>query len=82
MPGKRALSGGGRAYVGFWFHCSPNPLVSTALLSGRSFTLSDPRTLLDALDAFLVRPAERKAVLGDGTGSEAFRRVCGSPRPD
>ena len=25
MLGKRALSGGGRAYVGFWFHCSPNP---------------------------------------------------------
>ena len=57
-------------------------LVSTALLSGRSFTLSDPRTLLDALDAFLVRPAERKAVLGDGRGSEAFRRVYGPPRTD
>ncbi|EPG7476354.1 recombinase family protein, partial [Pseudomonas aeruginosa] len=26
MPGKRALSGGGKAYVGFWFHCSPNPI--------------------------------------------------------
>ena len=28
MPGKRALSGGGRAYVGFWFHCSPNPSLT------------------------------------------------------
>lgn len=27
MPGKRALSGGGRAYVGFWFHCSPHPRI-------------------------------------------------------
>ena len=25
MPGKRALNGASRAYVGFWFHCSPNP---------------------------------------------------------
>ena len=25
MPGKKAPSAGGRAYVGFWFHCSPNP---------------------------------------------------------
>lgn len=57
-------------------------LVGTAMLSGRSSTLSDPRTLLDALDAFLVRPAERKAVLGDGRGSEAFRRVYGPPRTD
>ena len=55
-------------------------LVGTALLSGRSVVLSDQRTLLDALNAFLVRPAEREAVLGsDGNGSEAFRRVCGLP---
>ncbi|PRW72327.1 hypothetical protein C7A11_29730 [Pseudomonas simiae] len=24
-PGKKARNGAGRAYVGFWFHCSPNP---------------------------------------------------------
>ena len=28
MPRKKALSGGGKAYVGFWFHCSPNPGIS------------------------------------------------------
>ena len=33
MPGKRALSGGGKAYVGFWFHCSPNPFYNSAILS-------------------------------------------------
>ena len=41
-------------------------LVGTALCSGRSVVLSDQRTLLDALDAFLVRPAEHKAVLRTG----------------
>ena len=41
--------------------------------------LSDPQALLDDLSEFLIRPAEREAVLGtDGTGSEAFRRVFGS----
>lgn len=25
MPGKKAQNGGGKAYVGFRFHCSPNP---------------------------------------------------------
>ena len=58
-------------------------LVGTALISGRSVVLSDPRALIDALDAFLVRPAEREAILGvDGTGSQAFRRVFGNPRAD
>ena len=53
-------------------------LVGTALISGRSVVLSDQRALIDALDAFLVRPAEREAVLGaNGTGSEAFHRVFG-----
>lgn len=44
MPGKRALSGGGRAYVGFWFHCSPNPNFHTLKCEAddenRSLTLS------------------------------------------
>lgn len=53
-------------------------LVGTELASGRSVVLSDQRALLDALDSFLVRPAEREAILGgDGTGSDAFRRVFG-----
>ncbi len=29
MPGKRALNGASRAYVGFWFHCSPNPKLGS-----------------------------------------------------
>ncbi|RTR41462.1 hypothetical protein DY932_23490 [Pseudomonas paraeruginosa] len=43
MPGKRALSGGGRAYVGFWFHCSPNPLKRLRSLRGHQLAaqLSD-----------------------------------------
>ena len=45
------------------------------LAAGRRPSLDDHRTLLAALDAWLVRPAERLAVLGDGHGSEAFRRV-------
>lgn len=56
-------------------------LVGAALSSGRSVVLSDPQALLDDLSEFLIRPAEREAVLGtDGTGSEAFRRVFG-PTP-
>ena len=26
MPGKKTPKSVGRAYVGFWFHCSPNPI--------------------------------------------------------
>lgn len=48
------------------------------LAAGRRPSLDDHRTLLAALDAWLVRPAERLAVLGwDRQGSEAFRRVLG-----
>lgn len=55
-------------------------LVGAALISGRSVLLNDQRALIDALEAFLVRPTEREAILGaDGTGSEAFHRVFGSP---
>ncbi|WP_421527593.1 hypothetical protein [Pseudomonas brenneri] len=34
MPGKRALNGASRAYVGFWFHCSPNPSTGYELEIG------------------------------------------------
>ena len=54
-------------------------LMGQWLASGRPVVLHDQRALLDALDAFLTRPGEREAVLGDGTGSEAFRRVYGEP---
>lgn len=49
--------------------------VAGELAAGRSVALGDAGALLAALDAWLVRPAERLAVLGDGHGSEAFRRV-------
>ncbi len=50
--------------------------VSGELAAGRRVVLSDAAALLAALDAWLVRPAERLAVLGsDGTGSPALRRV-------
>lgn len=53
-------------------------LVGNLMASGRPVVLHDRRTLLDAMDAFLSRPAERLAVLGpDGNGSEAFNRVHG-----
>ncbi|RAL82662.1 amino acid ABC transporter permease [Pseudomonas aeruginosa] len=32
-PGKKTPKSVGRAYVGFWFHCSPNPTLGLALLS-------------------------------------------------
>ena len=41
MPGKKAPSAGGRAYVGFWFHCSPNPMfkLQTANIELERFEL-------------------------------------------
>ncbi len=48
------------------------------LAAGRRPSLDDATTLLAALDGWLLRPAERLAVLGpDGSGSDAFRRVLG-----
>lgn len=53
--------------------------VGASLSVGRSVILSDQRGLLNALSTFLVRPAEREAVLGEyGNGSEAFHRVFGA----
>lgn len=53
-------------------------LVGHWLSTGRPVFLHDQRSLLDALNVFLVRPAERDAVLGeDGSGSDAFHRVFG-----
>ncbi len=52
--------------------------VAAELAAGRAVALDDHSALLAALEAWLVRPAERLAVLGsDGTGSPAFRRVLG-----
>lgn len=50
--------------------------VASELAAGRQVALGDAGALLGALEAWLVRPGERDAVLGaDGQGSEAFRRV-------
>lgn len=50
--------------------------LAAELAAGRPVALSDAGALLAALDGWLVRPAERLAVLGsDGTGSPALRRV-------
>lgn len=52
--------------------------VAGELAAGRRVVLGDAAALLAALDNWLVRPAERLAVLGsDGTGSPALRRVLG-----
>ena len=52
--------------------------VAGELAAGRRVALGDAGALLAALDGWLVRPAERLAVLGsDGTGSPALRRVLG-----
>lgn len=52
--------------------------VASELAAGRQVALGDAGALLVALDRWLVRPAERLAVLGsDGTGSPALRRVLG-----
>lgn len=52
--------------------------VAAELAAGRTVALDDPSALLASLEAWLVRPGERDAVLGaDGQGSEAFRRVLG-----
>lgn len=56
-------------------------LVGAAVLEllkgGRTVTLSDSQELLEMMDEFLIRPAEREAVLEDGNGSEALLRCLG-----
>lgn len=53
--------------------------VLELLKGGRPVSLPDHQALLELMSAFLVRPADREAVLGDGSGSEALRRVLGLP---
>jgi len=49
------------------------------LATGRTVELQEPRDLLNLMNQWLARPSEREAVLGDGSGSEALRRVLGLP---
>lgn len=53
--------------------------VLELLRTGQSVSLPDHQALLDLLGEFLIRPSDREAVLGDGSGSEALRRVLGLP---
>ena len=51
-------------------------LVGAAVLHQQTQSPDERAALLSLLDAFLTRPAERLAVLGeDGQGSEAFKRL-------
>lgn len=59
-------------------------LLGAALLylwqQGRVVDLKDADAGLSMLDSFLVRPADRRAVLGeDGKGSPAFKRCISTP---
>lgn len=40
LPWRRVLSGDGSAYVGFWFHCSPNPFLVFSHLFTVEFLLT------------------------------------------
>ena len=51
-------------------------LVGAAVQHKQTQSPDERAALLSLLDAFLTRPAERLAVLGeDGQGSEAFKRL-------
>ncbi|TGB27728.1 hypothetical protein ECC04_015450 [Pseudomonas aeruginosa] len=47
-PGKKTPKSVGRAYVGFWFHCSPNPkcLWMRSYNSPSKFSMGLPQTAL------------------------------------
>lgn len=55
--------------------------VLELLRTGQQVGLAGPQALLELLDEFLIRPSDREAVLGDGSGSEALRRVLGLSIP-
>lgn len=58
-------------------------LVGAAVLellkTGQPVSLPDHQALIDLLAEFLVRPSDRDAVLGAGSGSKALRRCLGLP---
>ena len=60
-------------------------LVGAAVLellkTGHPVSLPDHQALLELMAQFLVRPAERQAVLGAGSGSEALHRCLGLAAP-
>lgn len=50
-------------------------LVGAAILEQCRIGKYDPAALLEIMQGFLARPRERDAVLGEGDGSESFRRL-------
>ncbi|OPE00265.1 hypothetical protein APA08_32665 [Pseudomonas aeruginosa] len=73
-PGKKTPKSVGRAYVGFWFHCSPNPNIPTVeelaanperLKELRQQCKTDRPRLGDVL-CNRVAEATRKRFYGDG----------------
>ncbi|HAV07051.1 hypothetical protein HBN77_22135 [Pseudomonas sp. WS 5018] len=53
-PGKKTPKSVGRAYVGFWFHCSPNPTFEreiAAMLEDGSYAAIFRRHAMPAPDA-------------------------------
>lgn len=60
-------------------------LVGAAVLdllkTGQPVSLPDTQALLEMMDQFLIRPSDRGAVLGAGSGSEALHRCLGLAAP-
>lgn len=60
-------------------------LVGAAVLellkTGQQVSLPDHQALLDLMGQFLIRPSDREAVLGAGSGSEALHRCLGLAAP-
>ena len=55
--------------------------VLELLRTGQSVNLPDQQALLDLMGQFLIRPSDREAVLGAGSGSEALHRCLGLAAP-
>lgn len=79
MPGKRALNGASRAYVGFWFHCSPNP-VQAALTGVRilrpDVTQTDPSSR-ELLNRYQVMGPPTLLFIGPDGEERRIQRITG-----
>ncbi len=69
-PGKKTPKSVGRAYVGFWFHCSPNPDYNPIHLSAPSAKLFGfPRAIAHGL----WNKARSLAALGERLPASGYR---------
>ncbi|RWT31237.1 hypothetical protein DN612_13075 [Aeromonas caviae] len=68
-PGKKTPKSVGRAYVGFWFHCSPNP--------DNNVTVTINRALVEGLDAQMqaIRDGGSAVVLTPEQAGEILRAL-------